>query len=123
MATYRTQTVNDGFMRGVNAGVSVQSGVKARLHIEMTIKAKTVSNVFKEMQKYKQDFKASTWEQIQKAHAEGKVDFFYTLLDISAGGSYDYENKYTEQQVKNGIESQRIAQAFQATDEIEVSIH
>ena len=46
MTTYSKQTVNDGFMRGVDAGVSVQKGTKARLHIEMTMKAKTVSDVF-----------------------------------------------------------------------------
>ena len=110
-------------MRGVEAGVMIQKGTNARLHIDMAITAKTVSDVFKELQKYKQDFKASTWERIQKAQAEGKVDFFYTLLSISAGGNFDYENKNTEQKVKNDIESQRVAQAFQATDEIEVSIH
>ena len=110
-------------MRGVDAGVTVQKGIKARLHIDMTITAKTVSNVFKELRKYKQDFKRSTWEEIEKAHAEGKVGFFYKLLGISTGGSYDYANKNTEEKVKNNIESQRVAQAFQDTDEIEVSIH
>ena len=123
MATFNEQSVNDGFMRGVEAGVSVQKGVRARLRIKMTIRAKTVSNVFKELQKYKQDFKGATWEKIEKAHARGDVKFFYTLLSISGEGSYDYENKNIEQEVHNETESQRVAQALQATEEIDVSIH
>ena len=49
MASITEQTVNDGFMRGVDAGVSVQIGTKAQLRVSITIKAKTVSNVFKEL--------------------------------------------------------------------------
>lgn len=123
MAEYKTQSVNDGFMRAANVGVSVQIGVSIALKANITVKAKTVSNVFKELQKYKQDFSDKNWETIHKAHAEAKASFFFLLLKISAGGNYDYENKYTEKEVKDNIEAQRVAQALQSTDETEVSIH
>ena len=122
MASITEQTVNDGFMRGVDAGVSVQIGTKAQLRVNITIKAKTVSNVFKELQKHKQDFRGTTWENIEKAHARGEAKFFYMLLGISAGGSYDYENKTMKQDVDSRQESQAVAQAFLDTDEDDVSI-
>ena len=48
---------------------------------------------------------------------------FYGLFDISAGGSYDYENQMTEQNISENVESQRVAKAFQDADETEVSIY
>lgn len=123
MAGYNKQSVNDGFMRAASVGVSVQKGVSVALKAKITVKAKTVSNVFKELQKRKQHFSEKNWETIHKAHAEAKASFFFLLLKISAGGNYDYENKYTETEVKDSGEAQQIAQALQSTDETEVSIH
>ena len=125
-------TVNDGFMRGVEAGVTIQGpGTKAQLHVEVKMLAKTVSNVFKELQKYKQDFSKSTWEKIESAHTEGKVSFYYGLMNIcsrfgaqaSGGVSYDYENKETSTDIKDDIESQRVAQALQTSDQTEVIVN
>jgi hypothetical protein len=122
MATYTKQTITDGFMRGTEAGVTATMGAKVFLTVDVKIKAKTESNVYKELLKYKQDFHEDTWQKIEKAHASGKVSFFWELFGIAAGGSYDYYNKKTEQNIKNDIQSQKVAQALHDTDETEVSI-
>ena len=116
MAEYSKQTINDGFLRGTEAGAQVQIGTKANLKVKMQIEAKTVSNVYKELSKYKKDYSASSWEKIEQAHAQASVSFFYKLLGISAGGSYDYYDKQTQQDIKDNVESQRTAQALHNTD-------
>ena len=94
----------------------MQIGTKANLKVNMQIEAKTVSNVYKELSKYKRDYSASTWEKIEQAHAQASASFFYGLLGISAGGSYDYYDKQTQQDIKDNVESQRTAQALHDTD-------
>ena len=120
--TYKKQTITDGFMRGTEVGVSVTAGAKATLTVDVKVKAKTESNVFKELLKYKQDFHEDTWQKIEKANASGEVNFFWELFGIAAGGSYDYDNKKTEQNIKNDIQSQRVSQALHDTDDTEVGI-
>ena len=122
MATLKKQVITDGFMRATDVGVSVTVGAKATLAVDVKVKAKTESNVYKELLKYKQDFHEDTWQKIEKAHASGEVGFFWELFGISAGGSYDYYNKKTQQNIKNDIQSQRVAQALHDTDETEVGI-
>ena len=122
MATYTKQTITDGFMRATDVGVSVTAGAKVTLTVDVKIKAKTESNVYKELLKYKQDFHKDTWEKIEKAHVSGKVGFFWDMFEFAAGGSYDYDNKRIEQNVTNDIQSQRICQALHDTDETEVGI-
>ena len=120
MADYKTQTVTDGFMRGIEVGVTVQAGTEAILSVDVKIKAKTVSNVYKEVLKYKSDFHEDTWMKIEAAHASGKAAFFWELLGISAGGRYDYYNQKTEQNIKDNVESQKASQALHDADETEV---
>lgn len=122
MATYSKQTINDGFLRGTEAGAQVQIGTKAKLQVKMQIEAKTVSDVYKELSKYKRDYSASSWEKIEKAHTQASAGFFYELLGISAGGSYDYSGKQTKQDIKDNVESQRTAQALHDTDNTTITI-
>ena len=110
-------------MRGTQAGVSVQIGAEATLYVNIKLKAKTVSDVYTELSKYKSDFHADIWKQIEKLHAEGSMSFFYELFSLAAGVSYDYENQMTQQNISQNIESQRVAQALHDTDETEVCAH
>ena len=86
------------------------------MDVSIEVQAKTVSNVYKELQKYKSDFSHETWAKIEQAHAKGKSGFFYRLLGLSAKGKYNYYNKRTKEDIKQDNKSQRIAQALHDTD-------
>ena len=122
MAQYKKIEIHDGFMRGTQTGVSVQIGTEARLFVNLKLKAKTISDVYKELSKYKSDFHADTWKKIEKLHTGGSMSFFYELFSLAAGVSYDYENQKTKQNISQDIESQRVAQALHDTDETEICI-
>lgn len=119
-AQYKSQKVTDGFMQGTEVGASVQIGTEVTMKASITLKAKTVSNVFNELCKYKKDFHADTWQKIEKAHASGSASFFYVLLGLSADASYDYENQTKQQNISDDVQSQRIAEALHTTQETEV---
>ena len=121
-ATYQKLETSDGYMKGTSAGVSVQLGTKAKIKVKITLKAKTVSNVYKQLLKYKREFGSKTWEQIEKAQASGSMSFFYGLFDISAGGGYEYENQEVETNISDNVEAQRVAQALVETEETDVSL-
>jgi hypothetical protein len=118
---YKTLTVNDGFIRGPEAGVTIQGkGVSVEIDIEMSIEAKTVTTVMDELQKYKRDFSQKTWSKIEKGSVGGSSSFFYGLFSIGAGGSYSWENSETHTEVQENTESQRVMQAMSSADTAKV---
>ena len=121
MATQKKFTVNDGFVRGTEAGVSVTIGAVAHIKVSIKVQAKTVSDVYSQLVKEKSQFSEKTWEEIQKAHAKGGVNFFFDLFDIFAGGSYDWSSKKTTKDIKTSKEAQAISKAFHDSDTSEVS--
>ena len=118
--------VTNGFMRGMEVGVSVQTGISVTLTASLSLKAKTVSNIFSELSKHKKDFRTETWKKIEQAHASaaasGDASFFYLLFRIAAhaDASCDYENQEMQQKVQDSKEAQRIALALHNSDESEV---
>lgn len=119
---YKTLTVNDGFIRGPEAGVTIQGkGVSVELDVKMVVSAKTVTTIMDELKKYKRDFSQSTWSKIERGSVGGSASFFYGLFGISAGGGYSWENSETNATVKDNIEAQRTMQAMASADTANVS--
>ena len=90
MATYNKLTVNNGFVRGTEAGASVTIGAHVKLTVQMKVHAKTVSDVYNQLTKVKSSFSSETWEKIQQSHVGGGASFFFGIFDLMAGGSKDY---------------------------------
>ena len=121
MAEYTKLTVNDGFVRRTEAGVSVTIRATVHMQVSLEVTAKTVSNVYNTLEKEKSQFSEETWEKIEKAHVGGGLNFFYGLFDLSVGGSYNYTNKKTSKDIQQSKEAQKIAQALHDTDTSQVS--
>ena len=120
MTNYYKLRVDNGFVRGTNAGVSVTIGATANLKVSMKVHAKTVSDVYNQLETEKSQFSEQTWEKIQKLHVGGSISFFYGLFDLMAGANYDYSNKETNTNIKQSKESQLISQAFHDSDTSDV---
>lgn len=121
MAKYEKVTASNGFVRGTEAGVYVTYGAVAHLKVSIKVHAKTVSNVFSQLVKEKSHFSKHTWDEIQSAHAEGHINFFYGLLNIMAGGSYDWSQRKTTEDIKSDKEAQAVKKAFLDSDTSDVS--
>ena len=121
MAKYYKLTVNDGFVRGTEAGVSVTIGATATLKASIKVHAKTISDVYNQLVIEKSQFSEETWDKIERYHVGGSVSFFYGLFDLMAGGSYDYSDRETKTDIQQSKESQTIAQSFHDSDTSDVS--
>ena len=121
MATYGKITVSNGFVRGTKAGVYVTAGAVAEVKVSIEVTAKTVSHVFSQLVKEKSQFSEHNWDQIQSAHGEGKLTFFYKLFDIMAGGKYDWTEKKTTKDIKASKEAEAVKKAFLDSDTSKVS--
>ena len=84
MGTYSKVTVNNGFVRGTQAGASVTIGASVKLTVRMQVQAKTVSDVYTQISKVKSKFSADTWEKIEQSHVGGGLSFFFGLFDLVA---------------------------------------
>lgn len=121
MATEKKFTVNDGFVRGTEAGVYATIGAVVHAQVSMKVQARTASDVYSQLVKQKSQFSDKTWEKIEKAHVKGEIVFFYDLFDILAGGHYDWKNKKTTKEIIQSNESQAISKAFHDSVTSEVS--
>ena len=121
MAKYYKLRVNDGFVRGTEAGVSVTIGTTATLKASIKVHAKTISDVYNQLVTEKTQFSAETWDKIERYHVGGSVSFFYGLFDLMAGASYDYSDRETKTDIQQSKESQAIARAFHDSDTSDVS--
>ena len=122
MASYRKVRIENGYVKGTEVGVSVTIGASVKLDVDMHVRAQTVTSVYSQLEKHKHQFSEKSWEKIEKAHVGGGLSFFFGVFDLMLGGSYNYQNKTTEKDIKRTDEAQHIARAIRDAVSSEVSL-
>ena len=86
-----TITTNSGFVRSTDIGTDVTAGVKEKMSYNITIKAKSQSEVMDRLSSYKEDFSAEQWKHIQSQSAGvgGSLGFFAGLFNLGINGHFD----------------------------------
>ena len=114
-------TVENGFKMGTEVGGAVTIGASMDIKVSIAVHAKTVMDIYSELEKVKSYISASSWERIERAHVGGQVGFFFELFNLISGGHYDYYNKRTQVHIDQGQEAQAITQALHSAKTSDVS--